>query len=603
MVGLNLSFAGFLVLLPALITTWRLSYFSPEPLPWTQFAAAATLCSWALASVFLTVQWVKSARVNFVFSFVAPWFGLAALMAVWLPGFQSAEARSALTMANLAGLALLGAGLCYLGREASKLPYSSGKLIGFSTIAFLLLVAAPLTLQIGSPEGPVQNQAGPIRHVFLIVIDTLRADSLSVYNPARDTPSFARLAADSMVFERAISSAPWTKPSIVSIMTGLPPTVHGVLRTHSRAIDELPMLAEYMRDAGYRTSALGMNIMISNPAQGFFQGFDEVNFFPRVPAHRSVGESVLAEVAPRRFGEWSDTQQLTDYAVDWVQTHANQPFFYWLHYFDPHLPYEPPRALLEARKRPRGMGWKQEDMVGIRVGEFTPTLEERAWLRTLYEAEVQLVDQHLGRFLSELHRLGVYDDALIVLTSDHGEEFWEHNGFEHGHTLYDELLWVPLLVKLPHSANRGRVRRQVSTRRIAPTILDACEIIPSIRIPDSPSLLEAPAQDATEDPAPIFSTGMLYYEEKISVIFGNTKYISSLMSKREELYDLVQDPGELSSIVTENPAKLDQARTILADHRSDAKQLRRELYIRVTSKKLKLHPDTIKRLKALGYVE
>lgn len=602
-VGLNLSFAGFLVLLPALFTTWRLSYLSPAPLPWSQLAAAATLCFWSLASVFLIGRSAKSESLIFIFSLVAPWLGLLILMSVWLPGFQSDRLWSTLTLLNLAGLALSGIGIFYLGRKASRLPHSSPKLLGFSLIAFLMVIAAFLAPQIDLPERTAQSPPGPIQHVFLIVVDTLRADSLSVYNPDKDTPSFARLASDSIVFERAISPSPWTKPSMVSIMTGLPPTVHGVYRTRNRAIDELPMLAEHMRDAGYRTSVLGINEMISDPRQGLFQGFDDVNFFPWVPANRSVGESALARILPRYFRDWSDTQQLTDLAIDWVQTHANQPFFYWLHYFDPHLPYAPPRAMLKARQRPRGMGWVQENMVGIRIGRFAPRLEQREWLKALYDAEVKLVDQHLGRFLSELDRLGIYDDSLIVLTSDHGEEFWEHGGFEHGHSLYQELLWVPLFVKLPHSENRGRVSHRVTTQQIAPTVLDACRITPSIRIPGSVSLFEGLVQDETQNSTPIFSTGTLYYEEKISVIFGDTKYISSPMSKREELYDLGQDPGERSSLVSESPAKLEQARTILSKHRSDAKQLRATLYLILKSGVHKLHPDTIKRLKALGYVQ
>ena len=120
-----------------------------------------------------------------------------------------------------------------------------------------------------------------------------------------------------------------------------------------------------------------------------------------------------------------------------------------MHYYDPHQPLEPPLEYMGNAKAPAGMGRRFKDKINVRAGMLKLSAEQREWVRKLYDDEVRYVDENVGRLLGHLRETGQYDDALIIVASDHGEEFWEHDGFEHGHTLYNEVLRVPLMIKLP----------------------------------------------------------------------------------------------------------------------------------------------------------
>ncbi|MCA9573630.1 MAG: sulfatase-like hydrolase/transferase, partial [Myxococcales bacterium] len=158
----------------------------------------------------------------------------------------------------------------------------------------------------------------------------------------------------------------------------------------------------------------------------------------------------------------------------WLDAGGDAPSFLWLHYFDVHQPYTPAPRFRPAGEPPPGVGWRFDRFREVRSGHFVPDEAQRDWIARLYLAEVRQLDAELGRLLDALRARGRYDDALIVLVSDHGEELWDHGGFEHGHTVHDELLRVPLFVKLPGARHAGVVRGPVSIEAVAPTVLALC---------------------------------------------------------------------------------------------------------------------------------
>jgi len=398
--------------------------------------------------------------------------------------------------------------------------------------------------------------AGPTpRHIVLIVIDTLRADALDLRDPnSSRTPHIAALATESVVFDNAIAPAPWTYPSMVSLMTGVAPLQDAPDLTYATA--KLPTLAQHLQRRGYYTRGIVGNHLLYRP-QNVVAGFHRIDNYTAPSLGRwATGLTLLS---PEYFAHGGSTRYITDRGIDWIERNATRPSFLWLHYFDPHDPYLPPTGDLP-------------DAVSVpilqRFSMPEQRAEESALPRLLYDAEVRFVDRELGRFLSALERAGLYDDALIVLTSDHGEEFWEHGSARHGGTVYQELLHVPLLIRLPGGKLHKRVSSRVPIQALLPTLLEFAGIDPLPQPGWSPSLTPLLRGDATDRyETPIISGATHIGEFQWSVVMGRMKYIERRPSGREELYDLDADPEERISILQQHPKIAAAARRILEEHR------------------------------------
>jgi len=268
------------------------------------------------------------------------------------------------------------------------------------------------------------------------------------------------------------------------------------------------------------------------------------------------------------------------------------------------MPYEPPREFWPTETPPPGYGYTfpKSEVALAMVGKTARTAEERAWLKTLYNGEVAYVDRQLGRVLEKLKRLGLYEKSLIVLTSDHGEEFWEHGGYEHGQSLYRELLNVPLLVKPPGSGAERISDVTVSTASILPTLLDFCDIEFDAATVEAASLMPLFGEAAKSfHAAPVFSGGLMRGPARKSTSDHKYKYIKSLDGKTHELYDLLEDAGEHDNLVDLLSDEAEARSKLLEQYEVRAGILRKSLGLTSLTDG-KLDESTIEILESMGYL-
>ncbi len=406
--------------------------------------------------------------------------------------------------------------------------------------------AAPAgSLEAAAPARPAPDRTLP--NVVLITIDTLRADHCSFAGYERDTtPFLAELAEEATVFDAAYATASWTAPSMASIFVSLPPRSHGVVygflrgdgrptRTHNVLSERFTTIPEVLRARGYRTFGVTSNAHASM-ITGFGQGFDE-----------------LEEVSWQNAGVVNATVRRISERVK-----GAEPYFLWVHYFDPHAPYYARRPWIRdyADEAKTYRAWAGQTMPDIQRGtsRFASVPEERQALVDLYDSEINYADAAV-RDLFE--KLGIDRSGLIIVTSDHGEAFLEHGQIGHGSTLFDPQSRVPLLLKLPegHPEFGGRrVTAPVSILDVLPTVAE----VAGARAPEGVagrSLLATAADGAPQRPVPM---ELERRTERIEgVRFGRWKVVRQLEPELPtRMYDLGRDPTETVDVAAERPAVL-----------------------------------------------
>ncbi len=317
-------------------------------------------------------------------------------------------------------------------------------------------------LRLEQPIERARTRATPdAPNVVLVLMDTQRADRMSCYGCERPTtPHLDALAQRGTLFERAYSTASWTWPATASILTGLEPELHGVL-SQERCTLQLcfDTLAEVLQERGYTTHAVSCNPLIA-PERYFDQGFETFVAPPKIGFKKS--DEVMPEV------------------VRWVEAHAAVRFFLYLHLVDPHTPHAPHPEEVRRLGLAAPPGFPERGMDHYNallqqsarppdVDQIVPA-EHQRWIRDQYDASVATGDRWLGELLTCLHELGLDDRTLVAFTADHGEELFDHGLLEHGHTLHDELVRVPLILAGPGIPAGRRVDRVVSNRHLATTI-------------------------------------------------------------------------------------------------------------------------------------
>jgi len=403
----------------------------------------------------------------------------------------------------------------------------------------LLLVAVSCSRSPESQRTP-HYQGAPI---VLISIDTLRADHLPLYGYAGvQTPNIDALAGDGVTFEHAWSHCPMTLPSHVSMLTGDLPTTHGVRNNLGFRYDaaKYPSLPQRLQAIGYATGGAVSSYVLRGETglRDAFQWYDDA-----------------MDTAPgARFREYQRSGAVTTaHAEKWIASLGTRPFFLFLHLYEPHVPYDPPEPFRSRYANP-------------------------------YDGEIATADSIVGDFLRDLKSRGIYDNAIIILTSDHGEGLGDHGELQHSILLYTELIRVPLIVKLPHGARRGtRSNSPAALTDLAPTVTTLIGLEPAKS--DGLDLFSNPSAARSIYSETIYPYVQLGWSDLRSMISGRIHYIRS---PRPELYDLGTDPRERNDVIT--------------DHRRDAAKLSAELdhFPAATAGDVPVSSDEAAKLAALG---
>ncbi len=424
-------------------------------------------------------------------------------------------------------------------------------------------VAAPLPPGFGAP--PVKS------NIVIVLVDTLRPDRLGCYGYAKPTsPRIDALAAEGVLFEQAYTAAPWTLPTVVSLMTSTWPCEHGVLVDLQRLSPTLIPLAERLQTAGYATANFHAN-PYAGAISGLHRGFDLTQMSAPTRA---------AEVAP------------------WLESIGDRPYFLYVHNVEPHDPYHVPPKYVEpfgTVSRERIADFKERSELyrtltrvdsdaGRPLGQTDNTAAQQQALRNLhatrpqadilYDASVLWADDYVGGIIDLLKQRGDWDETLFILLADHGEEMGEHGGWQHDQSVYEELARIPLIVKLPRGRHAGtRVADGATVVDVLPTIAAALEWPELARSARGGSLLPLRAGQ------PPFATPrvvtMRHNRKKffrpwkesrgdlnVAVRDGAWKAIWNVEPNTIELYDLARDPGEREDRAAEQPERVAALRRV-----------------------------------------
>jgi arylsulfatase A-like enzyme len=442
----------------------------------------------------------------------------------------------------------------------------------------LLLAAAALLAACGEPD---------LRpNVVVVTFDTTRFDHTSLAGYARDTtPHLAALAAGGASFRTAYAPTSTTGPSHASLFTGETPLRHGVTKNGLPVPDAADTMAERFAAAGYATAAFVSSYVVSRRFafdQGFATFDDEFDRATSTFTEKFWEGTELAGGFDRRADE------TTRRAVAWLDAHARRgPFFLFVHYFDPHAPYVPPAA------------WS---------GRFPPPEGGDALARDVahYDAEIAFTDAALGELLAALERLGQTPRTLVVVTADHGEGLMEHGHMEHGVSVYEEQVRIPLVLRWPGKVAAARaLDAPVSLVDVAPTVYELLGLPTDGAAFEGRSLVRALASGGEPDAAPVF----LYRRhfageqrdetwvvgEKFGVREGRWKYVDGPEERTRELFDLAADPKELTNRLGEAPRETDALAALVEAWRAGRSG--------PAGQKLDITPEERERLRALGYTE
>lgn len=415
-------------------------------------------------------------------------------------------------------------------------------------------------------------------NVIVYVADTLRADGLGCYGHRGGTsPNLDRLAAEGIVFERALSSSSWTRPAVATVMTGLDPFEHGALTIRDGLRDDARTLAERLRAQGWETAAFVTNANVA-PTFGFGRGFDVYRYLPE---------------DPDRHGVHVPAADAHDAALAWLDGRASaRPFLLYLHATDVHMPYTPPDDL--GRRFVGATRWATLDRDRLlRLLDQRPDFldaGDAADARGLYDAEIAQLDAAIGALWARLAARGLDRSTLLVFAGDHGEEFAEHGGFEHGTTLFDEQVRVPLVLRLPGGrGGGGRAPDLARLLDVTPTVLalaglPADPALPGMALVDASGVPSPPAHEARA------WTGVS--RPAVSGLDAPPWKVVLAGAGRVEAYDLATDPAERRNRSAEVPVLVGYARRRLAD-----------VAPRRRPPAAPIDPDVAERLRRLGYAD
>ncbi len=457
------------------------------------------------------------------------------------------------------GLCVGGVVLAWLVARMGRILYAGVAVWGVLAILVLALAGSVgLALATSRPEGagssvqPKATASGP--NVIFIVTDTLRADALTTYGGASgQTPHLDAFARDGVLFEQAYSQASWTRPSIASLLTSLYPSVHGAIHKMDMLPDRVLTLAEAFSAAGYWSAGLVTNINVA-PIFNFQQGFGEYHYLPPDFYFWATDSSTRLAIykglraVRERFGAdrmyfynyYQDARVVDDNVTAWIEQSPPQPFFLFIHYMDPHDPF------FEIPYDGRAVA---------RASTPEPPVARRDEMHRLYLEDVSYLDAHLGALFDRLRTRGLYDNSVIAVVADHGEEFQEHGGWWHGTTLYDEQVHVPLIVKRAHEPTPGLRRTDpVRTIDVAPALMVAAGVRQPQAFMGHDLFRDGP------DQWPVYAEEDLEGNVLTSLRVGDWKVITANPGNPRglrpvELYEVSSDPHERNDRAANEPER------------------------------------------------
>jgi arylsulfatase A-like enzyme len=456
-------------------------------------------------------------------------------------------------------------------------------------------------------------------NVLVYMIDTERADHTSVYGYARDTtPFLKKLAAQGLVFDDCQVQATWTKPSVASLLTSLYSFTHGIARDYDTIPSGATTLAEQLRAAGYITAGIVAN-PFAGRLSGLQRGFDYLSEWAVIQRHRKDAEDRA-----------TDSAAVNKIVFPWLEQHRDEPFFLYAHATDPHAPYRPPAGFEErfadsantaefnrnykrlVDKRSYGGGAVVSRAVCRREGLNPDRFIHQAIDR--YDGEILHNDWSLEQLVDKLKQIGVLDNTLIIVVSDHGEEFWEHGWTAHGQSLYQELthgvfvMWNPKLMPTPR-----RVSEPVQLIDVMPTILDLLDL----KIPDmvqGQSLAAFAKRQPFQRRGPVMTSryasphahGIVPENGTDTVALLNTDWKLIYRDKAKEvgmnkveLYDRRTDGGEAKNVAGEHPQEVSRMMTEIGKWLDAEKQIKSFLG---RGTKATMDQKTLEQLRSLGYI-
>jgi arylsulfatase A-like enzyme len=436
-----------------------------------------------------------------------------------------------------------------------------------------LPVPTGLVLGVADPTVHDLDAYGGAKGIVLISIDTLRRDHVGAYGYEKPTtPRLNALARTGVLCQDAVSTSSWTLPAHLSMLTSADPAAHGGVDMEHGFNHRLPTLAATLKQAGFATQAITSHLYVSS-VYGADDGFDRLDFHQDRKADDVAG-----------------------HALDVLDRVGDRPFFLFLHFYDPHWHYDPPepeRRLFAGEYHGTITGRWQDFRDRTRANTSAEDLDH---LRALYDGEIRYTDDEIGRVLDHLEARGLERGTLVVVTSDHGEEFLEHGGFEHQKTLYEEVIRIPLMFTGPGVVAR-RETAQVTLLDVMPTILAWARVEPLAPM-QGKSLLASPGEREAygETDHGAGGTRRLFLragENRWKTVFTYDRKTEKLAG--EEWFELSADPGETSSV----PPRADIAQGV-----------RQRLLARwheargrgVGAPTVELTAEQKERLRALGYV-
>jgi arylsulfatase A-like enzyme len=448
--------------------------------------------------------------------------------------------------------------------------------------------------------------------IVLVVIDTLRADHLGAYGYARSTsPRLDALAAQAVVFEEAISPSSWTRPAVASLFTSRLPSEHGAVSTSSRLADDVPTLAESLGAAGYRSIGVSANFPHVNAATGLTRGFDS---FAALRSEAALDDPDWLWPEPdgasggRRLRAPS-ADEVNAELLRRLPKRIEAPVFLYVHYMEPHSGYSPPASLrarflrdpaLDRRSPPAS----SDHVLDLATGALEASYAEIERLVDLYDAEIAAADEAFGRLLDALDARGIGEDAVVVVVSDHGEEFGEHGGFFHGLALHRESIRVPLLIRAPGRRSGERRSETVDLLDVPTTLLALADTAPAAGMRGRDLLDAAPLAPRLD------LLAELHRDALVERRTGPRRHVWALLRWPWKIvrprrgsaraYHLGRDPTEQSAVSTTERGRYGP---LVADLAREGQALRLALRRRATPSEAPLDAEARAALRALGYVD